>query len=228
MSDQDCSRPPPFRHGKTVAQLPQDIMEATHVFVRVDKVTPPLTPPYEGPYEVAARHPKYFVIFRKGREDKVSIDRLKPARFIPELELPLSDNSNNVFAQDVAGHSFGSTIDTTALPGDQTLRETPPHRFGRHRQSDDPPATPEAPVRYTTRCGRSVRPPVRFADNYISNIRLYALDNPSSGQAVDVPRPHLEGSIVATTGRPKLTALASPSSAPHLPLPLVRDYSVHF
>ena len=135
----------------------------------------------------------------------------------------MSDNTNNVFAQDVAGHSFGSTDDTTtALQGDQTLRQTPPPRVGRLRQSSDPPATPEAPVRYSTRCGRSVRPPVRFADEYISNIRLYALDSPSNGQAVDLPRPHLEGSIVATTGRPKLTALASPSSAPHLPVPHVR------
>ena len=50
-------RPLPFRHGKTLAQLPHDIMEASHVFVRVDKVTPPLVPPYEGPYEVAAKHP---------------------------------------------------------------------------------------------------------------------------------------------------------------------------
>ena len=141
----------------------------------------------------------------------------------------MSDNSNNVFAQDVAGHSFGPTIETTtALPGDQPLRETPPHRLGRHRQSGDPPATPQAPVRHTTRCGRTVRPPVRFSDGYISNVRLYALDNPTSGQAVDVPRPHLGGSIVAGPGLPKLTALADPSSAPRLPLLPVREYTVHF
>ena len=79
-------------------------MEASHVFVRVDKMTPPLVPPYEGPYEVAAKHPKYFVIYRRGREDKVSIDRLKPARFIPELEIPLSDSTNTVSYTHLRAH----------------------------------------------------------------------------------------------------------------------------
>ena len=88
-------------------------MEASHVFVQVDKVTPPLVPPYEGPYEVASKHPKYFVIYRKGREDKVLIDRLKPARFIPEPEIPLSDHPNNDFAQGLAGHSTKQDDDTT-------------------------------------------------------------------------------------------------------------------
>ena len=76
-------RTPPFRQSQAPTQLPDSLMEATHVFVQVDRVKLPLVPPYEGPYEVVAKHPKYFVIYRKGREDKVSIDQLKPARLLP-------------------------------------------------------------------------------------------------------------------------------------------------
>ena len=91
------------------------------MFVRVDKVKLPLVPPYEGPYEVVAKHPKYFVIYRKGREDKVSIDRLKPAQFIPEPKSPsLSDRSNNVSVQDIAEHS---TNDDDDIPPGAHLNE---------------------------------------------------------------------------------------------------------
>lgn len=50
------------------------------VFVRVDRVRKPLEPAFEGPFEVAKRYTKYFVVKRGKKGDKISIDRLKPAK----------------------------------------------------------------------------------------------------------------------------------------------------
>ena len=51
----------------------------THVFVRQDHVQKPLDMPYKGPYRVIRRARKYFVLDLDGRQDTVSLDRLKPA-----------------------------------------------------------------------------------------------------------------------------------------------------
>ena len=40
--------------------------------------TPPLTPPYAGPYKVLESGEKTFLIRIGNREDRVSVDRLKP------------------------------------------------------------------------------------------------------------------------------------------------------
>ena len=56
----------------------KDLATTTHVFVRRDLVTPPLTPPYEGPYEVLQRRDKYFVILKNKKKERITIDRLKP------------------------------------------------------------------------------------------------------------------------------------------------------
>ena len=51
----------------------------THVFARQDHVQKPLDMPYKGPYRVIRRARKYFVLDLDGRQDTVSLDRLKPA-----------------------------------------------------------------------------------------------------------------------------------------------------
>ncbi|XP_066964234.1 uncharacterized protein [Macrobrachium rosenbergii] len=55
------------------------LSSATHVFVRVDAVRPPLTRPYRGPFRVLERNSKAFLLALPGRNDWVSVDRLKPA-----------------------------------------------------------------------------------------------------------------------------------------------------
>lgn len=57
----------------------KDLRTCTHVFVRNDTVRPPLTPPYDGPYEVIKRYDKYFQIQMPQRTTVVTIERLKPA-----------------------------------------------------------------------------------------------------------------------------------------------------
>lgn len=58
------------------------LKDCTHVFVRIDKIKPPLTPPFEGPFPVVERNEKFFKIEIRGKHTNISIDRLKPA-FVP-------------------------------------------------------------------------------------------------------------------------------------------------
>ena len=53
-------------------------MQASHVYVRRGGTLPPLAPLYVGPYEVLEKANKHFRLAVGGREETVSIDRLKP------------------------------------------------------------------------------------------------------------------------------------------------------
>lgn len=69
-----------------------DLRTCTHVFIRNDAVRPPLTPPYDGPYEVVQKNEKVFTVQLPNRQSQVSIDRLKPAYLINSPTLgPTSD-----------------------------------------------------------------------------------------------------------------------------------------
>lgn len=78
-----------------------DLASATHVFLRRDAVKAPLTPSYDGPYRVLHQTPKSATIILNGREEVVSLDRLKPAYLeTPPHELPadvasVSHNGHN-------------------------------------------------------------------------------------------------------------------------------------
>lgn len=56
-----------------------ELNDCSHVFVRCDFVTKPLTPPYTGPYKVIHKTDKYFKILQGESVKIISIDRLKPA-----------------------------------------------------------------------------------------------------------------------------------------------------
>lgn len=58
--------------------------DCSHVFLRTDHVSPPLTAPYTGPHKVIHRSDKTFKIDCNGRQTTVSIDRLKPAYILKE------------------------------------------------------------------------------------------------------------------------------------------------
>ncbi len=60
------------------AKPPAVLLQASHVYVRRGGALPPLAPLYVGPYEVLERADKYFRLAVGGREETVSIDRLKP------------------------------------------------------------------------------------------------------------------------------------------------------
>jgi hypothetical protein len=53
--------------------------DCDHVFIRVDKIRGPFTPPYTGPYPVVQKKPATYIVDIGGKEEEVSIERLKPA-----------------------------------------------------------------------------------------------------------------------------------------------------
>ena len=71
----------------------------THVFVRVDATEKPLQPPYHGPYRVIDRKSKLFIVDLYGKQDSISVDRLKVAYTnsesgtpTPKIPQPTSSN----------------------------------------------------------------------------------------------------------------------------------------
>ena len=78
---------PQTYHPQKCSFIPADLTTATHVFVRVDSHRPPLTPPYTGPFKILDRGPKAYKVDLRGREDWVSLDRLKPA-YLPQQDTP--------------------------------------------------------------------------------------------------------------------------------------------
>ncbi|XP_068201538.1 uncharacterized protein [Palaemon carinicauda] len=69
---------PPAKH-----YMLTDLHSAMHVFLRNDTSKPPLTPSYTGPFIVIRHSPKAFQLNIRGKEDWVSIDRLKSAYLLP-------------------------------------------------------------------------------------------------------------------------------------------------
>ena len=59
--------------------VPKDLMTCPFVFVRHDAVHKPLQAPYDGPFKVLHRSDKHFTLDINGREEVISINRLKPA-----------------------------------------------------------------------------------------------------------------------------------------------------
>ncbi|GFX01766.1 uncharacterized protein TNCV_2921521 [Trichonephila clavipes] len=66
-------------HRCTKSYVHQSLSTCTHVFLRNDKIRPPLTPPYTGPHLVKSRSDKNFVICINNKNVTVTIDRCNPA-----------------------------------------------------------------------------------------------------------------------------------------------------
>ena len=79
---------PIISHASPPSQVDGRLWDVSHVFLRVDAVRRPLVPPYEGPYLVLERSTKTFIILKREKRVTVTIDRLKPAVFLPESADP--------------------------------------------------------------------------------------------------------------------------------------------
>jgi transposase InsO family protein len=103
-ADMPATRPPTY--AEMAARPPQALFEASHVYVRRGGTIPPLSPLYVGPYKVLARQAKHFRLELGGRQETVSVDRLKPhlgltpvqpaappSRGRPSTRVPVSDTS---------------------------------------------------------------------------------------------------------------------------------------
>ncbi|GBN45240.1 hypothetical protein AVEN_250992-1 [Araneus ventricosus] len=78
----------PTYHGNDKFFVNPSLKSCSHVFLRIDKVRPPLTPPYSGPHIVKSRTDKNLVIDLNGRNVTVTIDRCKPAYEFSETISP--------------------------------------------------------------------------------------------------------------------------------------------
>ncbi|XP_066956982.1 uncharacterized protein [Macrobrachium rosenbergii] len=64
---------------RTTTYSPPTLDSCAYIFIRVDAHRPPLTRPYRGTHRVIRRATKAYLLDIHGREDLVTIDRLKPA-----------------------------------------------------------------------------------------------------------------------------------------------------
>ncbi|GFV49875.1 uncharacterized protein TNCV_1391571 [Trichonephila clavipes] len=84
----------PDYHSCTKSYVHPSLSTCTHVFLRNDKIRPPLTPPYTGPHLVKSRSDKNFVICINNKNVTVTIDRCKPAFEFSEDFNSQKGNSN--------------------------------------------------------------------------------------------------------------------------------------
>ena len=88
----------PPRPGSQEKHLHKDLETCTHVFVRIDAVKRPLQPPYSGPYKVLKRRAKYFILDVNGKQETISLDRLKVAHVEKEpMAQPASSAKQDIF-----------------------------------------------------------------------------------------------------------------------------------
>ncbi|KAK4474272.1 hypothetical protein MN116_000360 [Schistosoma mekongi] len=123
------------RYSLRPSYVPRNLNDCSHVFVRIDHVRKPLQHPYEGPFKVLHRNDKTVTIERAGKSDTVSIDRVRPA-FI----------------------EIGTCQLTEKLPpkSEQQLNDS-----GKPATAS---TTPKSSTNRTTRSGRKVHWPRRYAE----------------------------------------------------------------
>lgn len=133
-------RAAPPRRQQRKSYVSPDLTSGTHVFVRHDAIRKSLQQPYDGPYKVLKRSKKHFTVLVKGRNEVISIDRLKPAylEVTPAPDLPRMTSPSPADVQDP----------TPVSP-------SPP-------DVHDPPAVQDPPPVRVSRSGRHIRWPDRL------------------------------------------------------------------
>lgn len=144
----------------------RDLQTCEHVFVRYDAVRKPLQAPYDGPYRVLKRNDKIFTVQLPNREANISIDRLKPAYTIAEQDIPTPTTStcNAQTSTPNTGNqqtTTSSTCNKETDPSQQNNLKQQNKNLQRQTINNDPIPIPTSSK--TTRRGRTIRLPVRFA-----------------------------------------------------------------
>ncbi|CAI5649840.1 unnamed protein product [Oreochromis niloticus] len=81
------SLPGPVHHCLSDTFVPRSLDSSQFVFIRHDAHRPPLRPLYDGPFRVIQPGRKHFLLDFGGRQETVSIDRLKPAHVLQDDQL---------------------------------------------------------------------------------------------------------------------------------------------
>ena len=160
---------PASHHGHPRTNVPENLSNAKFVFIRRDFKKSPLQTPYDGPYEVIAKHDKYFNVKVGTREESISVDRLKAA-FVEDSAPVLvaqPPRRGRPPANPIPTPLVSTPPPLTPLPSTpQNL--APPARSQQPRQPQlEPPEQTPTPPTYaevTTRAGRTTRLPARFRD----------------------------------------------------------------
>ena len=92
-------------HCSPKSYFPPELRSCTHVWVRVDRIRRPLEAPYSGPYLVVKRGEKYFVIDNMGKEQSISVDRLKPVHQSISSELTTASEQSSDASADASSAS---------------------------------------------------------------------------------------------------------------------------
>ena len=88
-----CRATPPRPQSHRGVHIDPELSSCIHVFIRKDAVKKLLQPPYDGPYRVLARQDKYLTLELNGRQDTVSLDRLKPAHLDVAPDTPITHST---------------------------------------------------------------------------------------------------------------------------------------
>ncbi|VDP50391.1 unnamed protein product [Schistosoma mattheei] len=136
-----CSvKPASTRPQSTGVFVQPDLRYSTHVFVRRDSDRRPFESAYEGPFKVLQRESKYYIVDKNGKNDSISIDRLKAA-YLEEspilVDFP-SVQSHNTTPTPIIPQPTGNTHDDTSIVPENKLKITRSGRTVRFpEQSND-------------------------------------------------------------------------------------------
>ncbi len=125
------SVPPRSRELNTYS--PPSLSKTTHVFMRHVGLRKPLQTPYDGPYSVVKRTNKYFTVSINGRNDTVSIDRIKPAHLDSDDSPSPTEQPSQYQTHQPSPTPSRPTPPHQSPPSSNTTMTTPPStRSGHH------------------------------------------------------------------------------------------------
>lgn len=127
---------PTSNHSREKVFIQDELKTCSHVFIRDDKVRPPLKTPYDGPFQVIDRNDKCFDIKMGNKTVKVSIDRVKAA--FTTNEEKKAEESNQI------------------KPNSKQTKKKSPHQSKTTNENEAPNQLGK------TRSGRTVRFPDRY------------------------------------------------------------------
>ncbi|GFY35049.1 integrase catalytic domain-containing protein [Trichonephila clavipes] len=108
-------------HGFSKIFVHPKLDDCSHVFLRVDKVSPSLSQPYTGPHEVLSRNDKHITININGKKSCVSLDRVKPAFVFKDLPDTIPDPI--ISAESSHRHPVTTNMQTTKSGRRDPLRK---------------------------------------------------------------------------------------------------------
>ena len=125
-------------HRRPRIHIPDDLNDASHVFVLRGGQQPTLTSPYSGPYQVVSRTPESFRVAIPGRgTETINVARLKPA------VVSLDDDDDNNPPPPVTPPS---PPPPGRRPGIRTRRPQPTDRVTRRQVRFDDEVPPPPPI----------------------------------------------------------------------------------